>query len=77
MDMTNESHKGSHTFIDCADFQYSLVEDFKIAVSQDRVDGTRLILAQALVGDETASIQIRVQENNIGLLQIASDSKGR
>ena len=47
-----------------------------MVVDQYRVDGTRLVLAQAFVGDETASISLRVQENNIDLLRAASQNNG-
>ena len=48
----------------------------EVVVDRYRVDGTRLLLAEALVGDETGSIYLRIQENNIELLRSASQANG-
>lgn len=63
----------SHTL--CIPSSHSLVGKVELVVDKCRVDGSRVLVAEVEVGDETGSVSLRARDEQIGLLhQLSSDS---
>lgn len=60
-------------------FQYhiphSLVGQVELVVDKSRVDGSRVLVAEVEVGDETGSVSLRARDEQIDILrQVSSDA---
>jgi replication factor A1 len=53
-----------------------LVGRVEIVVDKRRVDGSRVLVAEVEVGDETGSISVRARDEQIDLLRGVSDESG-
>ena len=53
-----------------------LVGKVEIVVDKYRVDGSRVLVAEVEVGDETGSISLRARDDQIDLLRRVSEAKG-
>ncbi len=53
-----------------------LVGKVELVVDKYRVDGSRVLVAEVEVGDETGSISLRARDEQIDLLRQVSDDQG-
>ncbi len=56
--------------------QHSLVGKVELVVDKSRVDGSRVLVAEVEVGDETGSVSLRARDEQIELLQRVSSDAG-
>ena len=65
----------SHLFMHFINFALRLVGKVELVVDKCRVDGSRVLVAEVEVGDETGSVSLRARDEQIDLLrQVSSDS---
>lgn len=60
----------------CFNLFSSLVGKVKIVVDKFRVDGSRVLVAEVEVGDETGSISLRARDEQIDKLREVSNAGG-
>ena len=56
--------------------QHRLVGKVELVVNKSRVDGSRVLVAEVEVGDETGSVSLRARDEQIDLLQQVSSDSG-
>ena len=56
--------------------RYRLVGNVELVVDKYRVDGSRVLVAEVDVGDETGSISLRARDEQIDLLRKVSYDRG-
>lgn len=67
----------SNSYILCiSSRQHSLVGKVELVVDKSRVDGSRVLVAEVEVGDETGSVSLRARDEQIELLQQVSSDAG-
>lgn len=65
----------SHFIALCISTMHRLVGTVELVVDKCRVDGSRVLVAEVEVGDETGSVSLRARDEQIDLLrQVSSDS---